>query len=45
MTTLFSLTPPLLEAVDDIKRLIGKDRKPRQHSDGSPPDERNEPKR
>jgi hypothetical protein len=30
MGALFSLTPPLLEAVDDIKRLIGKYRKPRQ---------------
>jgi hypothetical protein len=30
MGTLFSLTPPLLEAVDDIKRLIGKWRKPPQ---------------
>ena len=29
MGALFSLTPPLLEAVDDIKRLIGKYRKPR----------------
>ena len=45
MGALFSLTPPLLEAVDDIKRLIGKYRKRRQHSDGSPPDERNAPKR
>lgn len=43
--TLFSLTPPLLAAVDDIKRLIGKYRKPRQHSEGSHPHERNEPKR
>ena len=32
MGTLFSLTPPLLEAFDDIKRMIGKDRKPRQHA-------------
>lgn len=30
--TLFSLTPPLLEAVDDIKRMIGKYRKPRQRA-------------
>ena len=30
MGALFSLTPPLLEAVDDIKRMIGKYRKPRQ---------------
>ena len=30
MGVLFSLTPPLLEAVDDIKRMIGKYRKPRQ---------------
>jgi hypothetical protein len=45
MTTLFSLTLPLLEAVDDIQRPIGKYRKLRQHSDGSSPDERNEPKR
>ncbi len=29
MGALFSLTPPLLEAVDDIKRMIGKYRKPR----------------
>ena len=28
MGALFSLTPPLLQAVDDIKRLIGKYRKP-----------------
>ncbi|HEX9214295.1 MAG TPA: phosphonate metabolism protein PhnM [Bradyrhizobium sp.] len=33
--TLFSLTPPLLEAVDDIKRLIGKYRKPRQHAEAA----------
>jgi hypothetical protein len=45
MTTLLSLTPPSLEVVDGIKRLIGKDRKPRRHSDGSPLDERNDPKR
>lgn len=32
MGTLFSLTPPLLEAVDDIKRMIGKYRKPRQRA-------------
>jgi hypothetical protein len=29
MAALFSLTPPLLEAVDGIKRLIGKYRRPR----------------
>ena len=29
MGTLFSLTPPLLEAIDDIKRLMRKHRKPR----------------
>lgn len=33
MGTLFSLTPPLLEAVDDVKRMIGKHRKPRQHAE------------
>jgi hypothetical protein len=33
MGALFSLTPPLLEAVDDIKRLIGKYRKPRQQAE------------
>ncbi|WP_426609279.1 phosphonate metabolism protein PhnM [Bradyrhizobium sp. McL0616] len=44
MGALFSLTPPLLEAIDDIKRLIGKYRKPGPHSDGLPPDERNESK-
>lgn len=32
MGALFSLTPPLLQAVDDIKRLIGKYRKPQQHA-------------
>ncbi|MEH2484795.1 phosphonate metabolism protein PhnM [Bradyrhizobium sp. AZCC 2230] len=30
---LFSLTPPLLEAVDDIKRMIGKYRKSRQQAE------------
>jgi hypothetical protein len=35
MGALFSLTPPLLEAVDDIKRLIGKHRKPRQQSEAA----------
>jgi hypothetical protein len=29
MGTVLALTPPLLEAVDDIKRMIGKYRKPR----------------
>lgn len=33
MGALFSLTPPLLQAADDIKRLIDKCRKPRQHAD------------
>lgn len=33
MGALFSLTPPLLEAVDDIKRLIGKYRRPRRHAE------------
>ena len=44
MGALFSLTPPLLEAVDDIKRLIGRYRKPGPRTDGSPPDERSESK-
>ncbi|MET4384953.1 hypothetical protein ABIB73_000688 [Bradyrhizobium sp. F1.4.3] len=35
MGALFSLTPPLLEAVDDIKRLIGKYRKPSRHSEAA----------
>lgn len=35
MGTLFSLTPPLLEVVDDIKRMIGKYRRPRQHADAA----------
>jgi hypothetical protein len=33
MGALFSLTPPLLEAVDDIKRMIGKYRKSRQQAE------------
>jgi len=33
MGALFSLTPPLLEAIDDVKRLIGKYRK-----SGQPPE-------
>lgn len=33
MGALFSLTPPLLQAVDDIKRLIGKYRGPRQNTE------------
>ncbi|WP_246230018.1 phosphonate metabolism protein PhnM [Bradyrhizobium cytisi] len=33
MGALFSLTPPLLQAVDDIKRMIGKYRKPLQHAE------------
>src|SRR2546423_1404068 len=33
MGTLFSLTPPLLQAVDDVKRLLGKYRKPRQQAE------------
>ncbi|WFU77747.1 phosphonate metabolism protein PhnM [Bradyrhizobium sp. CIAT3101] len=33
MGALFSLTPPLLEAVDDIKRMIGKYRKQRQYAE------------
>jgi hypothetical protein len=33
MGALFSLTPPLLQAADDIKRLIGKYRGPRQHAE------------
>lgn len=33
MGALFSLTPPLLQAADDIKRLIGKYRRPRQHAE------------
>lgn len=33
MGALFSLTPPLLQAVDDIKRLISKYRWPRQHAE------------
>lgn len=33
MGALFSLTPPLLQAADDIKRLIGKHRKPRPHAE------------
>jgi hypothetical protein len=37
---LFSLTPPLLQAIDDIKRLIGKSRKP-----AGEPDERDAPER
>lgn len=32
MGALFSLTPPLLQAVDDIKRLIGKYRRPRRQN-------------
>ncbi|WP_426413835.1 phosphonate metabolism protein PhnM [Bradyrhizobium ganzhouense] len=39
MGALFSLTPPLLQAVDDIKQLIGKYRKPRQLT-GAEGDER-----
>jgi hypothetical protein len=35
MGALFSLTPPLLEAVDDIKRMIGKYRKPHQHAEAA----------
>ena len=45
MGTLFSLTPPLLEAVDDIKRLIGKYRKPRQHAEAASEDEPDNSKR
>lgn len=33
MGALFSLTPPLLQAVDDIKRLIGKYRRPLQQAE------------
>lgn len=32
MGALFSLTPPLLQVSDDIKRLIGKYGKPRQYA-------------
>lgn len=35
MGALFSLTPPLLQAIDDIKRLIGKYRKPRQDAEAA----------
>lgn len=35
MGALFSLTPPLLQAVDDIKRLIGKYRRPLQQAEAA----------
>lgn len=40
MGTLFALTPPLLEAFDDIKRMLGKYRKPRQHAEAAEGDGR-----
>lgn len=42
MGALFSLTPPLLEAVDDIKRLIRKCRKPGRRSDAAETDQSRE---